>query len=99
MGVYFQLVEHIATLSKRTNHKGENLNMELNLVKWNGREVAEFDIREWDDNHNQMTYGIKLDIDQFKSLCDCIISLHSSEANATMQQAIDSLYKKSKATF
>lgn len=60
----YEIVEQIAVLS--TNKK-TGWNKELNFVSWSDRE-PKFDIREWSEDHTNMSKGISLTKDELISL-------------------------------
>ncbi|MCV6599457.1 MAG: PC4/YdbC family ssDNA-binding protein [Alphaproteobacteria bacterium] len=62
-GIKYEIVEHIGVLSE--NNKGWK--KELNLISWNERE-PNYDIRDWDENHEKMGKGVTLSKDELISL-------------------------------
>lgn len=73
MGINYNLVEHIATLSTSIDKNGDRWHNELNIISWNGAKPV-FDIREWDTDHARMRYGVKLDRDEMLNLSQGINS-------------------------
>lgn len=47
-------------------------NKELNLVSWNGNS-PKFDIRDWNEEHTQMSRGITLHEEEAKELMELLI--------------------------
>lgn len=60
----YEIVEQVAVLS--TNKK-TGWNKELNFVSWSDRE-PKFDIREWSEDHTNMSKGISLTKDELITL-------------------------------
>lgn len=67
MGINFDLIRNITTLSTSIDNNGDRWHNEVNLISWNGGKPV-FDIREWDEDHNRMRYGVKLDRDELVNL-------------------------------
>lgn len=67
MGINFNLVHHITTLSTSIDKNGKRWSNELNIVSWNGAKPC-FDLREWDEGHNTMRIGLKLNVDELLNL-------------------------------
>ncbi len=61
--VSFEIIKHIGVLKKNSS----GWTKELNLVSWNGG-VAKYDIRDWNEEHNQMSRGITLHEDEKDAL-------------------------------
>lgn len=61
--IEFEIMEHIATLSK--NDSGWQ--KELNLVSWNKR-APKFDLRDWSEDHTKMGKGITLTNEELNNL-------------------------------
>ncbi len=61
--IKFEIVKTLAVLS--TSEKGWS--KELNLVSWNER-PAKYDLREWSPDHQVMSKGITLSLDEMKAL-------------------------------
>ena len=61
--ISFKIIENIAILS--TNKSGWT--KELNLVSWNNAE-PKYDIREWSPEHDKMSKGITLSIEELNIL-------------------------------
>ena len=59
----FEIVEHLGVLSENPN----GWTKELNLVSWNDR-PAKYDLREWDQEHQKMTKGITLTLEEIEEL-------------------------------
>lgn len=69
MGINYNRIAQVATLSRNIDKDGITWINELNIISWNnGRPV--FDIREWDESHNKCRIGVKLDSDEMKQLVD-----------------------------
>lgn len=47
-------------------------NKELNLISWNGNQ-PKFDIRDWNEEHTQMSRGITLHTEEAKALMELLI--------------------------
>lgn len=62
----FEIRERIGVITKKTN----GWQKELNIVCWNGREPAKFDIRDWSQDHTHMGRGITLYQDEMENLAD-----------------------------
>lgn len=73
MGINFDIIGNIATLSTSIDKNGDRWHNELNIISWNGAKPV-FDIREWDDAHSRMRYGVKLDRDEMLNLSQGINS-------------------------
>lgn len=67
MGINFDIVQSIATLSTSIDKYGERWHNELNIISWNGAKPV-FDIREWNEDHSMMHYGVRLDADEMRNL-------------------------------
>ncbi len=66
----YEIVEKVGVLS--TNAKGWS--KELNFISWNDRE-PKFDIREWSDDHSQMSKGVSLTKSELIALRDLLNDL------------------------
>lgn len=66
----FEIVKTYGVLS--TNDK--NWSVELNLVKWNGREPT-FDIRAWNEDHTKCGKGKTFNKDELIALSDILIRM------------------------
>lgn len=78
--ITFEIVNHIGVISEKT----KGWNKELNRVIWNGRDTK-YDIRDWDKNHEKMSKGITLTVDELRRLKEIIdheVAFLDSEANA-----------------
>ena len=64
--VKFEIVKTIAVL-RPANDNGWT--REVNLVSWNGAE-AKVDVRDWNADHNKMSKGITLTIDEGKKMAE-----------------------------
>jgi hypothetical protein len=53
--IKFEIIKHIGILSEGA----KGWMKEVNIVSWNNRK-PKVDIREWDENHEQMSKGITL---------------------------------------
>lgn len=67
MGICFNIVKPIARLSTSIDRNGDRWSNELNLMTWNNGRLC-FDVREWNENHTQCHYGIKLNYDEMQKL-------------------------------
>ena len=67
----FEIVKHYGVLST----SGRGWLKEFNLVRWNGRE-PKFDIREWQPDHQKMSKGVTMTLDEVRELYD-ILENHS----------------------
>lgn len=63
----FDVKQNLGTVS--TSSKGWN--REVNIVVWNNKK-PKVDIREWDENHEQMGKGITLNKEELKKLRDIL---------------------------
>ena len=79
----FEIEEHFGTISSR-----EGWNKELNLVKWNGA-AAKYDIREWDQHHEQMRRGLTLTPWEMRKMVELFVS-RNNEAAVARGRAIES---------
>lgn len=66
----FSIIKQIGVLNSKTSWKKE-----LNLVSWSDRE-PKYDIRDWDENHEKMSKGITLDVDEIKKLKEILNSIN-----------------------
>lgn len=73
----FEIEEHFGIISSRE----DGWNKELNLVRWNGAS-AKYDIREWDEHHEQMRRGVTLTPWEMRNLVDLFISRNNHAAVA-----------------
>lgn len=53
--ITFSIEKNLGVLSENTN----GYTKELNLVSWNGK-VAKYDIRDWSNDHKNLSKGITL---------------------------------------
>lgn len=67
----YEVVEQIGVLS--TNKK-TGMNKELNFVSWANRE-PKFDIREWSDDHTNMSKGVTFTKEEIIALRDILNEL------------------------
>ncbi|MBR4020345.1 MAG: hypothetical protein IKI99_03450 [Firmicutes bacterium] len=72
----FEIQEHFGVISSR-----DGWNKELNLVRWNGA-AAKYDIREWDEHHEQMHRGITLTPWEMRNVVDLFVSRNNHAAVA-----------------
>lgn len=63
----FEIVEHLGVLSTSPN----GWTKELNRVSYNGAE-PKFDLRSWSEDHEKMSKGITLSMDEFEALRELI---------------------------
>lgn len=62
----YEIVRSIGTIASfRIN--GKVRHKELNVISWNGRD-PKVDIREWNDDHTQMSKGITLTRNEARNL-------------------------------
>lgn len=61
--IEFKIIRHLGTLA--TYQTGWN--KEANVIEWNGG-VAKVDIRDWSPDHERMTRGITLHMEEAKNL-------------------------------
>ncbi len=73
----FEIEEHFGVISSRE----DGWNKELNLVRWNGA-AAKYDIREWDEHHEQMRRGVTLTQWEMRKVIDLFISRNNHAAVA-----------------
>lgn len=66
----FSIIKQLGVLNSKTSWKKE-----LNLVSWSDRE-PKYDIRDWDENHEKMSKGITLDVDEIKKLKEILNSIN-----------------------
>ncbi len=72
--IKFEIIKHLAELS--TGAKGWT--REVNIVSWNNRK-PKVDIREWDENHEQMSKGITLNREDVEKLQEWLRDLNVEE--------------------
>ncbi|MBR3785721.1 MAG: hypothetical protein IKJ77_04895 [Firmicutes bacterium] len=72
----FEIEEHFGVIGSR-----EGWNKELNLVRWNGA-AAKYDIREWDEHHEQMHRGLTLTPWEMRKVVDLFVSRNNHAAVA-----------------
>ena len=63
----FDIKKTLGTISE----SAKGWNREVNLMTWNNKKVK-IDIREWDENHEQMGKGITLNKEELKKLKDIL---------------------------
>jgi hypothetical protein len=68
--IKFEIIKHLAVLSEGT----KGWTKEVNIVSWNNRK-PKVDIREWDENHEQMSKGITLNKEDMISLKELLLNL------------------------
>lgn len=73
----FEIEEHFGIISSRE----DGWNKELNLVRWNGA-AAKYDIREWDEHHEQMRRGVTLTPWEMRKVVDLFVSRNNHAAVA-----------------
>lgn len=66
----YELKRRIAVLSK--NQK-TNWIRELNLISWNGSS-PKYDIRDWSPDHQKLSKGITLTVEEMDRIKDIILS-------------------------
>ena len=67
-GFRYTLVKRIGVLSERTI-QGERWTLEANWISWNDKR-PKVDIRSWSPNHEHMSKGITLTLDEFDRLVE-----------------------------
>lgn len=90
----YKIVKHIGIISTSQN----GWNKELNLVSWNNRTPV-YDIREWSNDHQQMSRGISFDTTAALKLLVIIKSLldvEPLELPTVDESELDMLKDKSK---
>ena len=63
----YEIIQHLGTISTRTDYKGVVWAKEVNIISWNGRS-PKLDIREWNTDHTQMSRGISLKTEEADAL-------------------------------
>ena len=63
----FDIKKTLGTISE----SAKGWKREVNLMTWNNKKVK-IDIREWDENHEQMGKGITLNKEELKKLKDIL---------------------------
>lgn len=63
----FDIKKTLGTISE----SAKGWKREVNLMTWNNKKVK-IDIREWDENHEQMGKGITLNKEEMKKLKDIL---------------------------
>jgi hypothetical protein len=63
----FDIKKTLGTISE----SAKGWKREVNLMTWNNKKVK-IDIREWDENHEQMGKGITLNKEELKQLKDIL---------------------------
>lgn len=61
--ITFEITKHIGVLSE----SAKGWTKELNLVSWNDRD-PKYDIREWDPEHEKMSKGVTLTVEEVEKL-------------------------------
>lgn len=67
MGINYNIIKPIATLSRSIDKDGITWTSELNIISWNNGTPV-FDLRSWDESHNKCSVGLKLSADEMKQL-------------------------------
>lgn len=70
MEMKFEIVEHIAVLSRQRG----GWQKELNAVSWNSK-PPKYDIRGWNDDHTKCTKGASLSEEELSELKNALNSL------------------------
>ena len=65
--IKYEIRETLGALSQ--NNKGWS--KELNLISWNDRE-PKYDIRDWSPEHEKMSKGITLSVEELRKLKDLL---------------------------
>ena len=66
----YEIVEKVGIISQGA----KGWNKELNFISWNDRE-PKFDIREWSEDHSQMSKGVSLTKSELIALRDLLNSI------------------------
>lgn len=66
----FDIVEELGVLSESRS----GWTKELNLISWNGAD-PKYDIRDWSPDHERMSKGITLSVDEFNVLKNIISTM------------------------
>ena len=69
MAFKFEVEKHLAPL--QDEYSSDGFRLELNLVSFNDRK-AKYDIRPWDEHHENMKKGISLTKEQAAKLRDAL---------------------------
>lgn len=64
--IQFEILKKCGVLSIRGEWKKE-----LNQICW-GKNMPKYDIRDWKDNHETMSKGVTLSVDELRTLRDLI---------------------------
>jgi hypothetical protein len=72
--IKFEIIKHLAVLSEGS----KGWTKEVNIVSWNNRK-PKVDIREWDENHEQMGKGITLNKEDIEKLKEWLKDLDVEE--------------------
>jgi hypothetical protein len=72
--IKFEIIKHLAVLSEGS----KGWTKEVNIVSWNNRK-PKVDIREWDENHEQMGKGITLNKEDIEKLKEWLRDLDVEE--------------------
>lgn len=67
-GFRYSLVKKIGVLSERTI-QGKRWTLEANWISWNDKR-PKIDIRSWDNEHQHMSKGVTLTLDEFNKLAE-----------------------------
>ena len=65
--ISFEVKEHLGVIKPYPT----GWNKELNVVSWNNG-TAKYDIRDWDMNHEHMSRGITLHVDEMRKVCEIL---------------------------
>lgn len=68
--IKYEIRERMGTLSE--NSRGWS--KQLNLISWNDRE-AKYDIRDWAPEHEKMSKGVTLSLEELRKLKDLLNSM------------------------
>jgi hypothetical protein len=68
--IKFEIIKHLGVLSEGA----KGWTKEVNIVSWNNRK-PKVDIREWDENHEQMSKGITLNKEDMINLKELLQDL------------------------
>ena len=66
----YEIIEKVGVISQ----SAKGWSKELNFISWNERE-PKFDIREWSEDHSQMSKGVSLTKAELIALRDLLNSL------------------------
>ncbi|MBE6033215.1 MAG: hypothetical protein E7222_00795 [Clostridiales bacterium] len=65
--ITYQITEHIGVIAQYANRWTK----ELNKIAWNGSN-PKFDIRDWDEQHEHMSRGITLHVEEMRIMYEIL---------------------------